>query len=90
MTTVKLQLYGRVQGVGMRFYVNRTASQYNLKGYVKNKSDGSVECVVQGDLQIIEALVHHLKEKHPGSIERIKRSMIETEKEYRKFSISLF
>jgi acylphosphatase len=90
MTTIKLQLFGKVQGVGMRFYVSRTASQYNLNGYVKNKSDGSVECVLQGSKTVIEAMIHHIQEKHPGTINRIKKSEVEEPKEYRKFSISLF
>ena len=38
---------GRVQGVGFRYYVLRTANALGLDGWVKNRDDGSVEMVVR-------------------------------------------
>ena len=39
---------GRVQGVGFRWYVSRTAARLGVRGWAKNLSDGSVEVVVEG------------------------------------------
>lgn len=49
-----IKVYGRVQGVGFRFYTNKKAMELNLSGYVQNKPDGSVYIEAQGyktDLQ---------------------------------------
>jgi len=40
---------GRVQGVGFRYYVQRTARGMSLHGWVRNLSDGRVEAVFEGD-----------------------------------------
>lgn len=41
-------MYGRVQGVGFRYFVERTARRLRLHGWVRNCSDGSVEAFAQG------------------------------------------
>jgi acylphosphatase len=53
---------GIVQGVGYRYFVQRTAERMGLKGYVRNQYDGSVEVVVQiGDSEDISSFVQKLK-----------------------------
>jgi acylphosphatase len=47
---------GRVQGVGYRDWVVRRASTLGLDGWVRNKSDGSVELVVAGPPTDLDAL----------------------------------
>ena len=44
---------GRVQGVGMRFFIFKTAALCGLSGYVKNVSD-FVECEAQGGAEQLE------------------------------------
>ncbi|WP_432720045.1 acylphosphatase [Jeongeupia wiesaeckerbachi] len=44
----RLRVHGRVQGVGFRFYTVREALTQGLTGWVRNRSDGSVEVQVQG------------------------------------------
>ena len=39
---------GSVQGVGFRYTSRRIAKKYDLTGYVKNLSDGTVEMLIQG------------------------------------------
>ena len=41
--------YGRVQGVGFRYYAVNKANQLGLTGWVKNLPDGTVEMEVQGE-----------------------------------------
>ncbi len=53
--------YGRVQGVGFRFYSVSKARQLGLTGWVKNLYDGSVEMEVQGGEREIQELISFLK-----------------------------
>ena len=39
---------GRVQGVGFRWFVENAAQQFGIAGWVRNRSDGSVEVLAQG------------------------------------------
>jgi acylphosphatase len=43
------RLRGRVQGVGFRLWVVRTAESAGLRGWVRNTSDGAVELHLSGD-----------------------------------------
>jgi acylphosphatase len=56
---------GRVQGVAYRAYVQESATELELVGYVKNLSDGSVEVVAQGLPDILKDFVEYL---HEGSL----------------------
>ncbi|MFQ5693588.1 MAG: acylphosphatase [Nitrospinota bacterium] len=42
-------IYGRVQGVGFRWSARREAARRGLSGWVRNRPDGSVEAVAEGD-----------------------------------------
>jgi acylphosphatase len=48
MITKKYAIFGKVQGVGFRYYIKKISSNYNITGYVKNLYDGSVEIIAQG------------------------------------------
>ena len=56
-----IQLYGIVQGVGMRYHVFTKASRLGLTGYVKNMSDGSVKIEAEGEEADILSLVDYVK-----------------------------
>ena len=43
-----IRFFGRVQGVGFRYHAMYSARNFNLTGWVANRSDGSVEMEVQG------------------------------------------
>jgi acylphosphatase len=47
---------GRVQGVGFRWFVNRTARALDLAGWVRNRADGGVEVAAEGTSEAIEKL----------------------------------
>ncbi|HVH80570.1 MAG TPA: acylphosphatase [Stellaceae bacterium] len=57
MKTVRLTMAGTVQGVGYRIWAERTALQLGLRGWVRNRADGSVELLATGDDDAIAALV---------------------------------
>ena len=42
MKTIKLEVYGLVQGVGFRFMTKKLADELGVKGIVMNRNDGSV------------------------------------------------
>ena len=54
---VQLQIYGRVQGVFYRASTRKKAKQLGLKGWVRNRSDGSVEAVVEGPEDGVDQLI---------------------------------
>ncbi len=48
---------GRVQGVGYRGFVEHEAQRLALRGWVRNRRDGSVEAVFAGPRPAIEAMI---------------------------------
>ena len=54
--------YGRVQGVGFRYYAVQKANQLGLTGWVKNLWDGDVEMEVQGDPLAIGRFLRNLEQ----------------------------
>lgn len=63
--------YGRVQGVGFRYYAVQKANQLGLTGWVKNLYDGSVEMEVEGQEELIDQLIIFLQKRTYIWIERI-------------------
>jgi acylphosphatase len=56
MVTRHLQISGHVQGVGFRYAMQTEAARLGLAGWVRNRRDGSVEALVQGDDAAVAAL----------------------------------
>jgi acylphosphatase len=55
-------LRGRVQGVGFRWFVEREAHILGIAGWVRNKSDGSVEVLAMGSPEQLAGLRSRLRE----------------------------
>ena len=53
---------GKVQGVAYRPYVQESATELELVGYVKNHDDGTVEVVAQGLPETLKEFVEYLYE----------------------------
>jgi acylphosphatase len=55
--TLRLVIHGRVQGVFFRDSMQREAQNLGVAGWVRNRSDGTVEASVQGELASVDAIV---------------------------------
>jgi len=88
-TTKCLILSGMVQGVGMRNFIRRTAQRKDISGYVRNLSDGTVECVCQGSEKNVQAFLNSIKINSPGTISDISKETCEDSKNYDSFNIRL-
>lgn len=64
---IKIQVSGRVQGVGFRFFTYQQAKKLNLLGYVKNLDNGNVEIIALGESKQIDSLVNWLNSGGPTS-----------------------
>jgi acylphosphatase len=49
VTARRAVVRGAVQGVGFRFFAQRSARSLGVRGWVRNRADGSVESVAEGD-----------------------------------------
>jgi acylphosphatase len=57
LETIRLRITGQVQGVGYRFWMTRTAAGLGLRGWVRNRADGTVEALVTGPPEAVAAMV---------------------------------
>ena len=65
-------VYGFVQGVGFRFAVERAARSRDVSGWVRNRPDGTVEAVFEGDREDVESLVEFCRRGPRGAaVERV-------------------
>ncbi len=57
MAALHLLIRGRVQGVGFRWSMCEAALEHGARGWVRNRLDGRVEAVVDGDDAVVAAMV---------------------------------
>jgi acylphosphatase len=57
---IDASVFGRVQGVGYRWFVLDVARGLDLRGWVANEVDGSVRCVAEGPRDALETLLGEL------------------------------
>lgn len=57
MPAKHLIIRGQVQGVGFRMHTCRVARELGVTGWVRNRSDGSVEAVVAGPRDSVERMI---------------------------------
>jgi acylphosphatase len=54
---IRVLVEGRVQGVGFRAWTAHEAARRGLRGWVRNRGDGSVEALLIGDADAIAAMI---------------------------------
>ena len=62
-----LVIRGRVQGVFYRGWAVETARELGLTGWVRNRRDGKVEAVVQGEEEAVVRFIERAKEGPPSA-----------------------
>ena len=62
-----LRIRGLVQGVGYRNALHREATRLGIKGWVRNRSDGSVEALVAGPAPALDQLVAWARRGPPAA-----------------------
>ena len=53
---IHLRIFGKVQGVGFRAWAKQEADKRSLRGWVRNRSDGSVEVVFVGHAHVLDQM----------------------------------
>jgi acylphosphatase len=68
----RVVVHGRVQGVFFRDSTRQRAQAAGIAGWVANRSDGTVEAVLEGDAESIERLVGFMRDGPRGAdVERV-------------------
>ena len=57
MVTRQIHVKGRVQGVGYRDALRAQAHTAGVRGWVRNRGDGSVEALLQGSAQAVDSVI---------------------------------
>jgi len=79
----KILVYGKVQGVFFRVYAQRKAQSLGIKGWIKNRDDGSVEILADSSEDKIKKLIEWCRnEGSPSSnVQLLKTEEIKKYKE---------
>jgi acylphosphatase len=65
--TIYFCAHGRVQGVGFRAFVESSARQLAVEGWVRNRRDETVEGVLKGQPNDLTILIEQLRQGPPGA-----------------------
>lgn len=79
---------GRVQGVGFRYTTQRAAGRYDLTGYVRNCSDGTVEAFLQGTASNIQACLNEIEDCFGGYLRETNTTDHPVNPQYHDFRIT--
>ncbi|WP_208120409.1 acylphosphatase [Spirabiliibacterium pneumoniae] len=90
MLTTQFTVFGRVQGVGFRYFTWQKATQLGLLGTVRNLHDGSVLIIARGENAQIDALKTWLEDGGPRSarVDKVLAQPFEGAFSYTEFKIT--
>ena len=83
-----IKISGQVQGVFYRVHAGEVANTLDLKGYVRNMPDQTVEALVQGEKNAIEKFIEWCRVGSPSSkVEKVEISWQTETKQFAAFSV---
>jgi acylphosphatase len=89
MQRVHMIVHGKVQGVGFRWHTQQLAARYGIVGWVRNRSDGTVEIDAQGPTEAMNKFVQGVRKGSPFSkVTRISTQSKAPRKDLRSFQIT--
>jgi acylphosphatase len=78
MSGARVRIYGRVQGVFFRNWAMDRARALGVRGWVRNRGDGSVELVAYGEDEAVESLTAACRTGPPAAqVDRIEVDIAE-------------
>ena len=84
----KFIIRGMVQGVGFRYFAQRSAARHQIRGYVRNLDDGRVEALAQGNERAVEEFKHDLTAGPTySSVEDVEETVLEPDRTFSAFRI---
>ena len=88
-TFAEFMVTGVVQGVGFRWFTRREARRLGIRGWVRNRSDGSVQALVLGEEQAVAEFEQLLRQGPPGAVvESVLRSTPSQIVNYESFEVT--
>jgi len=87
---VGVRIFGRVQGVSFRYYAYQEGLRLGVKGWVRNRMDGTVEGMFQGSADQVDAMVRWCSKGSPmAEVSRVEEKAIAVNKELEGFNVRL-
>ncbi len=80
MMALHVRIRGEVQGVFFRCWIQEEATKRGLRGWVRNRADGSVEAVFSGEMSVVRAMA---KACYQGPPKAAVRQVIQIPGEFR-------
>ena len=79
---------GHVQGVFFRAHTRDFARKYGLRGWVKNRPDGRVEAVFEGDEEDVNSIIDWCNDGPPGaSVSKVDVTWEDYKDEFNSFEL---
>ncbi len=78
---------GTVQGVGFRYTALMIARAYDVTGTVRNVPDGTVEAVIEGEPEEIDAFVDAIRAQMGGYVRHVDQHEAPATSEFRDFNV---
>lgn len=83
-----IHVYGRVTGVGFRYWAANKARELGIVGFVRNERDESVLIEAEAEERVLQDLIQWCREgSHPGDVSQIEHSFSDKLEQYKDFTI---
>jgi acylphosphatase len=87
--SARVIISGRVQGVFFRVETQRAAERYSVFGWVRNRPDGTVEAVFEGQQQAVDAVLEWCKQgPHLAVVKNVEVNWQDYTGEFESFDIT--